>query len=84
MAEKQPIPGWLKVGTILCAVAFVVPVVVFVATHNMYPGNNPGGFGEGYQNMHDALLYGLIIVPAFFGLLIGTASWLVAVARGRK
>src|SRR4029079_12300619 len=69
--QRPRISRILKALTIICAVLVIVPILVFIATHNMYPGSTPGGFGEGYENMVDLLLYGIVVMPALSGFLLG-------------
>lgn len=83
MDDKPPISRRLKIFTIVSGVAFVVPTLAFVATHDLTPANEPGGFGAGYDNMIDGFLYSLIIVPALFCFLEGGLRWRKA-ARGNK
>ena len=71
-------------AAITCAILFVVPSAIYFATHSYHPSDSPGGFGEGYRNMLDGVLYGIIIVPAFFGMLICTIGWIAAIVRKGK
>jgi hypothetical protein len=72
----EPIPKWLYVAHWLSKGLFVGAIAVFVITHDLTPGENPGGFGDGFKNLFDIVFfYG----PAALVGLIGWAwsAWLI-------
>jgi hypothetical protein len=78
----EPIPKWMYVVLWLSKGLFLGSVVVFVATHDLTPGENPGGFGGGFGNLVDIIFfYG----PAALVGLIGWAwsAWLIRTIRNR-
>ena len=82
--DLPPIPQGIKIATIASGIAFSVPIIIFLLTHNMHPGPNPGGLGEGYDNMLDALKYSFVVVPAFVIFLITGTAWFIAAVTGKK
>jgi hypothetical protein len=77
--------GCLQTVTFICAGGIIFPIIIFVATHKMHPANEPGGFGEGYENLFDLILYGIVVGIASIGLLLCAILWAIeAIYRRRK
>jgi hypothetical protein len=74
------VPKWLFAARWLSKGVFFGSIVVFIATHDLTPGENPGGFGDGYRNLvHIIFPFGPLVLIGLIGW-----AWSSSVIRSRQ
>jgi hypothetical protein len=67
MIMDRRVPKWLHIFRRVSIAAVFFPIGWFVATHDLTPEQEPGGFGEGYDNLLAIILLAPVVILGLFG-----------------